>query len=225
MTQIALATAFMSYLIGSFPTAFLFGKKFLNQDIRNLGTRNLGAYNVFRSVGWIQGAVTLLIDALKGYIPVMVAIMLELNYFWIGACASLALIGHNWSIFTRFKGGKGGSTSAGILFALFPKQFPIIFIFFLILLALTKNLSFVIGMSILIFPFIVLVGTESTKLVAISFIIPAIGLIRLAPFIRRMFKVSEGSLKKMLFIILKGFNQYEQICAKEKKTDSQLQVK
>ncbi len=218
MTQIALATAFMSYFIGSFPTAFIFGKKFLHQDIRKIGTRNLGAYNVFRSVGWLQGALTLLIDALKGYIPVMIATMLDLGYFWIGACASLALVGHNWSIFTRFKGGKGGSTSAGILFALFPKQFPLIFIFFVVLLALTKNLSFGIGLSILLFPLIVLFDSEPLSMVIIASIIPAIGLIRLAPFLQKMIDVSDGDFKKMVFIILKGFKKYEQICTKEKTT-------
>jgi acyl phosphate:glycerol-3-phosphate acyltransferase len=216
MTQLALATAFMSYVLGSFPTALIIGKKYLRLDIRSIGTRNMGAYNVYRSVGWLYGLLTLILDALKGFLPVIVALHLNLSYFWVGVCASMALIGHNWPIFTHFKGGKGGSTSAGILLALFPGEFPFVFIFFCLLVFLSKNLSFGLGFSILIFPMIALSTSKPSWMIFLSLFVVFIGLIRIYPYYNKMMKLSQGDIKKMLLITLKGFKHYE--CSKYSKS-------
>ncbi len=211
MTQIALVSAFMSYVLGSFPTAFLFGKKYLKQDIQDVGTQNSGAYNVFKSIGWIQGIATLLIDALKGYLPVTIAYhQMNLSPFWVGACASMALIGHNWPIFTCFRGGKGGSTSAGILFALFPAEFPLMFLAFIILVAISRNLSLGLGICVLTFPLVAWLTDKPAWMIITASLIALIGLIRIIPFIRRMILMSQGSTKKMFIIIMKGFKKYEQ---------------
>jgi glycerol-3-phosphate acyltransferase PlsY len=215
MTQLALATAFMSYVFGSFPTAFLFGKKFLKLDIRSTGTKNMGAYNVYRSVGWFQGLLTLVIDALKGFLPVIIALHLNLSYFWVGVCASLALIGHNWPVFTQFKGGKGGSTSAGILLALFPGEFPFIFMLFFLLVFFSRNLSFGLGVSILLFPMLAILTSKPSWTVFLSLFIIFIGLIRIYPYYCKMLKLSRGKVKEMLIIVLKGFKYYE--CSKTHK--------
>jgi acyl phosphate:glycerol-3-phosphate acyltransferase len=209
MIQVALATAFMSYFVGSFPTAFVFGKHFLSNDIRTIGTNNMGAYNVFCNIGKIQGFLTLFIDALKGYLPVLLALHLNLSYFWVGACASLALIGHNWSIFTSFKGGKGGSTSAGIFLALFQGDIFILLIIFVGLTILSKNLSFGIGCLIFLTPFLSYLLSKDAWVVAVSSSIALIGLIRILPNIERMLLVSKGNIRTMIVIMLKGFKYYE----------------
>lgn len=209
MTHLSLATAFMSYVLGSFPTALIIGKKYLRLDIRSTGTKNMGAYNVYRSVGWFHGLLTLFIDAMKGFIPVVVALHFNLSYFWVGVCASMALIGHNWPIFTHFKGGKGGSTSAGILLALFPGEFPFVFAFFCLLVFFSRNLSFGLGLSILLFPMVAIFTSKPSWMIMLSLFIVFIGLIRIYPYYDKMLKLSQGNIKIMLLIVLKGFKYYE----------------
>jgi glycerol-3-phosphate acyltransferase PlsY len=120
------------FLLGSFPTGYLMGKTIKGIDIRQHGSGNPGATNVFRVVGKTAGAATLLIDALKGYLPVHAALRMEpqniLFASWIGLAA---IAGHNWSVFLAFKGGKGVATSAGVFLALAPLPTAIAAVFFL----------------------------------------------------------------------------------------------
>lgn len=116
----ALAWVLLSYGLGSFPTAYLLVRWLTGQDIRRMGSGNPGATNVFRSVGKGAGAVTLAVDALKGWLPVWLC----LRFFpgdWTAVLTGLATVaGHTWSPFLRFRGGKGVATSAGVFLALLP---------------------------------------------------------------------------------------------------------
>lgn len=134
---------FFTYITGSLPTGYLAGKLLKGIDIRQHGSGNSGATNVFRTVGTTAGVITLLIDFLKGYVPVIIA----LNYMAgtkpyfpiiVGACA---IIGHIFTIFLKFRGGKGVATGAGALAALMP--LPVIFaaLTFLVILAITRYVS------------------------------------------------------------------------------------
>src|SRR3989339_2223413 len=116
-----------SFLVGSFPTAFIFGLLANKKDIRIIGTKNMGALNAFSSLGPVYGILTFFIDGCKGFFPIYYALKTNFNFFIIGLCIVSVLCGHNWSIFLNFRGGKGGSTSSGIILALFPKLFLIIF--------------------------------------------------------------------------------------------------
>ncbi|TAM38959.1 glycerol-3-phosphate 1-O-acyltransferase [bacterium] len=114
-----------SYLLGSLPTAYIFGKVLKGIDIRTVGSGNVGATNAMRVLGKGPGITVLLLDILKGF----VAVVLLGSYFsakpvlWqeqnlciiIGLCC---ICGHNWTIFLRFKGGKGIATSFGVLLGL-----------------------------------------------------------------------------------------------------------
>ncbi len=114
-----------SYLIGSIPTAYLFGKILKGVDIRKAGSGNIGATNAMRVLGKGAGITVLLLDILKGFV---VVVFLG-DYFsgkpilWqehnlriiMGLCS---ICGHNWTIFLRFKGGKGIATSFGVLLGL-----------------------------------------------------------------------------------------------------------
>lgn len=112
----------ISYLAGSIPTAFIITKIVKKVDIRQCGSGNPGATNVFRIAGTVPGIITLLIDLVKGYIPTLLAISYfgkEQVFIWIlvGLCA---LCGHIWTVFLNFKGGKGVATGTGIFLALLP---------------------------------------------------------------------------------------------------------
>jgi glycerol-3-phosphate acyltransferase PlsY len=113
-------TAF-AYLLGGIPTGYLIARRAAGIDIREHGSGNPGAANVYRVVGRWAGWATLAVDASKGYIPVMLA-----KRAWpdrpevlIGVGAA-AIVGHIWTIYLQFRGGKGVATSCGVFAALLP---------------------------------------------------------------------------------------------------------
>jgi glycerol-3-phosphate acyltransferase PlsY len=109
-----------AYLLGSIPTGVILAKAFSNVDPRTQGSKNIGATNVFRTAGKRLGVITLLGDILKGLIPVAIARGTLDSYFWIGAVALAAFLGHLYPIFLKFKGGKGIATGLGVFLALSP---------------------------------------------------------------------------------------------------------
>ena len=110
----------LSYLIGSIPTAYIFGKILKGIDIRQHGSGNIGATNVFRVLGKKPGITVLLLDILKGVIAVvLVSDLLGLTkVIHRVILAAMVVCGHNWTVFLKFKGGKGIATSLGVLIGL-----------------------------------------------------------------------------------------------------------
>jgi len=111
--------AIAAFLIGSIPFGYLIGRTFYRTDLRAQGSGNIGAMNALRSLGKTGGAVVLLLDALKGFIPVFVAIV----YFRgpgvaSAVVAACAVLGHCFSPWLRWRGGKGVATSFGAIFAM-----------------------------------------------------------------------------------------------------------
>lgn len=119
--------AILAYLAGSFPTAILVGKLSRGIDIRQHGSGNAGGTNVFRVLGWKLGVFVMLVDMLKGYLATVYISQLlffpgeTYNPVYLEILAGIfAIIGHIWTIFAGFKGGKGVGTAAGFLFGLIP---------------------------------------------------------------------------------------------------------
>lgn len=110
----------LAYLLGSIPTGVIVAKAFGSIDPRTQGSKNIGATNVFRTGGKKLGIITLAGDILKGLIPVALAKGYVDSFFWIGAIALAAFLGHLYPIFLKFKGGKGIATGLGIFLALSP---------------------------------------------------------------------------------------------------------
>ena len=110
-----------SYLLGSIPNG-LFIAKAKGIDLRKVGSGNIGATNVFRCVGKGWGIAAFVLDAIKGFVPAFVFPRLVLDCpDWLGlACGVAAVAGHNWPVWLNFKGGKGVSTSAGMLLGIAP---------------------------------------------------------------------------------------------------------
>jgi glycerol-3-phosphate acyltransferase PlsY len=121
-----------SYLAGGIPTGYLVVRRLMNIDIRERGSGNPGTANVYRVAGARAGAVTLLVDALKGFVPVLVAHRLYPERPWFAVlCGAAAIIGHDWTVFLGFKGGKGVATSAGVFAALTPQPLALTLMSFL----------------------------------------------------------------------------------------------
>jgi len=123
----------IGYIFGSISNAVIISK-FKKVDIRSFGNGNPGAGNVAREIGVFWGLLTFILDVLKTIIPMAIAgKVFHLSLFWTGIAGLCAVIGHCYSLFLHFKGGKGVACSAGVLTYLFPK-FSIIAVaaFFLI---------------------------------------------------------------------------------------------
>jgi glycerol-3-phosphate acyltransferase PlsY len=111
----------VSYLIGSIPTGLILGKTFYRRDLRRLGSGNIGATNAFRVLGKKGGAAVFLIDFFKGEIAVLLGMTCIGSPEAMMLCGLFAIIGNIFSIFMQLKGGKGVSTTLGVLSILMPK--------------------------------------------------------------------------------------------------------
>lgn len=121
MNSAVVALAATCYVSGGVPSGYLLAKRLKGIDIREHGSGNPGAANVYRVVGPAAGAATLLVDALKGFAPCLSARLVFPNDHAVWAlCGVLAIVGHIWTVFLVFKGGKGVATSAGVFAALLP---------------------------------------------------------------------------------------------------------
>jgi len=120
MTPILLV--FLAYVLGSTPTSFWVGRTFFGVDLREVGSGNLGATNTFRALGWKAALPVMIVDVSKGWFPVWFFPQRDLSaiWEWTLAYAAAAILGHVFSFWVRFKGGKGIATSAGVFLALSP---------------------------------------------------------------------------------------------------------
>jgi acyl phosphate:glycerol-3-phosphate acyltransferase len=130
----------LAYLCGSIPTGVLLTKR-LGLDIRTLGSGNVGATNVARSAGKKVGLLTLLGDIIKGLVPVLVVRFFDLGETALACAAVAALLGHIFSPFLGFSGGKGVATGLGVLLGLAPLVILFALIFFSVTFAASRIVS------------------------------------------------------------------------------------
>ena len=129
---------FFSYLSGSIPFGLILTKFFGGQDVRKIGSGNIGATNVLRTGNKYLAATTLILDILKGYVPVVITLQFFSEYLHLSAL--MAFLGHIFPIWLKFKGGKGVATYLGILFAL-SYGLSVLFIFTWIVVSLIFKYS------------------------------------------------------------------------------------
>ncbi len=133
----------ISYLLGSIPTSYIMGKLVRNIDIREHGSGNVGATNSLRVLGTKIGIFTLIIDVAKGALAVLFAklIIEQPSNLLLVFSGLLAIIGHIFTIFLKFKGGKGVATSAGVFLILTPLATGITLLIFVITVWISKYVS------------------------------------------------------------------------------------
>lgn len=131
-----------AYLIGSIPFGYLYSRFVEGVDVRSQGSGNIGATNVLRNFGWVPGVTVLLLDALKGVLPVYATTTLlsgdHLTGILVGAAA---ILGHVFSVFLYFGGGKGVATSAGVFAVLAPQALVLSLAVFAPVVGLTRYMS------------------------------------------------------------------------------------
>ena len=148
----------ISYLMGSIPFGLILTKTFLNKDIREIGSGNIGATNVLRAGNKIVGYLTLILDVLKAIIPI---IYIKLNYPDLIYVSSLSVfLGHVFSIWLKFKGGKGVATYVGILFCINYFLAVIFIISWLIIFFISKFSSLGSILASLIIPIYIFLNSD-----------------------------------------------------------------
>ncbi len=183
-----------SYIIGSIPTGFILCYALKKQDIRNIGSGNIGATNVFRCQGKFSGILTLVIDLLKGVAPVIYGLL----YFkefpeLIVSAGCLAVLGHIFPFFLKFKGGKGIATFVGVFLIYSIKTAPFFIIAFLLVIIYTKyvSLASVSGVTAVFF------YISFSEMVEISIIAFAICVIIISKHKSNFIRIGNGSEPKI----------------------------
>lgn len=110
----------VSYFLGAVPFGLIFTKLLSRVDVRTVGSGNIGATNVLRAAGKKAALLTLLADALKGYLPVLIAKIFFQDDSVTVLCGAAAVLGHNFPVYLKFKGGKGVATSYGVVLGVSP---------------------------------------------------------------------------------------------------------
>ncbi len=130
-----------SYLLGSVPNGLIFGKLLWQTDLRKHGSRNIGATNAWRVLGKGPGVFIFLLDFLKGYLSVRLAMVLLGTPLSMVLAGILAIVGHSCSLFLGFKGGKGVATGLGVISMLMPDITAIVFAVWLLIVYRTRYVS------------------------------------------------------------------------------------
>ena len=148
----------ISYLLGNFQTSYLLGKVFMKSDIRDFGSGNAGTTNALRVYGVKAALATLFLDAFKGFIAVAIGRYLlkgtELQGLAMYIAGISVILGHDWPVFLKFKGGKGIATTIGIALTISPLAAIICIILGITIIALTKYVSLATMTAIVIWPII-----------------------------------------------------------------------
>jgi len=138
----ALPWLIASYLLGAVPTSYLAARLFRGIDLREHGSRNLGATNLYRVLGWRYAVPVGLLDAAKGLVPVLVfAPRVSSSELFALICGLVAVVGHVFSVFVGFKGGKGVATAAGVMLGLTPAALGVAVLVWAALVYLTGYVS------------------------------------------------------------------------------------
>jgi glycerol-3-phosphate acyltransferase PlsY len=203
---VCLVTVALAYLLGSIPTGFLVGRA-KGVDVRKVGSGNIGATNVFRTLGKRAGVFVLLADALKGWLAASLVPDLVQRFLAPSAgqdpatreylqilAGVVAILGHNYTCWLGFKGGKGIATSAGVLLALVPVTFAAGLIAWIIVCAATRYVSLASIAAAIVLPIATLAAGYSFRLVAVTVVMGALAIYKHKGNIERLLNGTESRL-------------------------------
>jgi len=184
-----------AYCIGSIPTGLLLAKAFGGVDIRTKGSGNIGATNVYRTLGRKIGLLTLIGDCLKGLLPVLAAKALQLPVAWIALIGIAAFLGHIFPIFLRFKGGKGVATALGVFLATSPLAVLGALAVFIAILVSRKYVSLASIAAAAVMPLLTTIINRDATIVTMSLVISAVVILNHHENIARLRNGTENKFK------------------------------
>jgi acyl phosphate:glycerol-3-phosphate acyltransferase len=196
--------AVAAYFIGSLPTGYLAGR-LKGIDIRQAGSGNIGATNVFRILGKTAGIVVLVMDALKGFLAVRVAApwviarlggdaaLSEASLEYLKIVAGFAaILGHNYTCWLRFKGGKGIATTAGVMLGLAPVALGIVLALWIVVFAISRYVSVASIVAAIFLPVSSWLAGQSLRMIAVTAVIGALAIYKHKSNIQRLLSGTEN---------------------------------
>lgn len=189
----SIGVALVSYLFGSIPTGYVAGR-LRGVDIRTAGSGNIGATNVFRTLGKTAGIIVLVIDAFKGFaacrfVPLFFAASPPENLEIVGGLA--AILGHNYTCWLKFKGGKGIATSAGVLLGWMPWGLALVLTVWLVVFAASRYVSLASIVAAVALPAAAWLTTGSFRMILIGTLVGAMAVYKHRSNIRRLLDGTE----------------------------------
>lgn len=185
----------ISYIIGSIPNGLVIGKLIAGIDLRQYGSKNIGATNAFRTLGPWPALLVFITDAAKGVMGVY------LGDYLIGTPIALlvggiaAIAGHNWSAFLGFKGGRGVATGLGVIAVLSPKVTLVVFVVWCLIVYFTRYVSLGSIVAAALVPITMWLFGEITEFLAFGIIAALFVIVRHRPNIERLLKGQELKIK------------------------------
>lgn len=203
MWSLVFACCALGYFLGSFPAGYFAGR-LAGVDIRSVGSGNIGATNVLRTLGKKWGYPVFALDALKGFVAVRLAFLLARHWpagqdyaeYIAILTATMSVAGHLFPVWLRFKGGKGVATSAGALFGLMPWAVPCVFLVWIIVFEISRYVSLAsiiaaVSLPIIVSLFVHWKFSDTAALVYFSLLITALVLWRHRSNFARLLKGTE----------------------------------
>ena len=184
------------YLIAAIPTGVVLSRLMGSEDVRQKGSGNIGATNVYRVAGKLAGVLTLIGDTLKSFLPLLAfKIWLEPTPTQLGIASAVAILGHCYPIYLKFKGGKGVATALGIFLVLSPKVVFFALIVFILTVAITRYISLGSVLAALSAPLLILLLNHPQPIFLATLFIAALVIWRHNSNIRRLLDGTESRFK------------------------------
>ncbi|MEO0089156.1 MAG: glycerol-3-phosphate 1-O-acyltransferase PlsY, partial [candidate division WOR-3 bacterium] len=193
---IIFSSLFIGFLVGGIPFGYLIPKIFKKIDIRNYGSRNIGFTNVYRTLGYLYGIPVLILDISKGFFIAYFSKELSLLPLLVGIGA---ILGHLFTPYLRFRGGKGVATTIGVLLALAPKNLIFSLIIFLLILIIFSYMSLASIFFALSLPLsFLLLKPKDLSIPTFFIIVSLLIVIKHIPNIKRLIKKEEPKFRLKL---------------------------
>jgi len=184
------------YLIAAIPTGVVLARLMGGEDVRQKGSGNIGATNVYRVAGKLAGVLTLVGDTLKGFLPLLAfKTWLEPTPTQLGIASAVAILGHCYPVYLKFKGGKGVATALGIFLVLSPKAVLFALIVFILTVAITRYISLGSVLAALSAPLVILLLNHPQPIFLATLFIAALVIWRHNSNIRRLLDGTENRFK------------------------------
>ncbi len=182
----------VAYILGSIPNALWIGKVFKGIDVREHGSKNTGSTNAARVLGAKLGILTLILDISKGVIPTLIATMLldsSISVILVGICA---ILGHSFSIFMKFKGGKAVATTVGVFIVLVPGAILLAAVIFFLVFGITRYVSLSSMIGAISLPIWIVLFYKNIPLTIFGIIIAILIIVRHKSNIQRLLNGTES---------------------------------
>lgn len=187
-----------AYLMGSFPAAYIIARLRKGIDIREVGSRNMGATNVLYEVGIPEGLLVFCVDVGKGAAAVMLARWLGASFVIQLAAGGVSVLGHAFPVFLKFRGGKGAGACLGAFASLMPWTIPYYFGLFVVLLLISRSTTLSYGAALFTVPFMAWLIYHSADLIIFTVVMLLVLVARYIPRMMEMHSVA-GSWRGVIF--------------------------